>query len=157
MDAYLNSDCTFDEYLACFLTFLKQRNLRGTHERTVILKSVYESEKYFTIDSLMECLRQKKQYLSKTTLYGTLYLLLEAKFITKHHFFSSQSTQYEKLSSNETHNHIYMEDTKTIIEFSDSRIEEIIQDIGNQHNISPLRHSFIIYCDSKQEKYKQKK
>ena len=152
MDAYLNPDCTFDEYLACFLAFLKQRNLRITHERSVILNSIYESEKYFTVDSLRERLRQKKQYLSKTTLYGTLYLLVEAKFITKHHFSNQAMPQYEKLYANNAHSHIYITDTQTIIEFSDNRIEEIIKDIAKKHNISPTQYSFIVYCDGGEEK-----
>jgi len=147
MDTHLNSDSTFDEYLDCFLTFLKQRNLRGTHERTVILKSVYESEKYFTIDSLNEHLRQKKQYLSKGTLYATLNLLVEAELVVKHYLPNQAIPQYEKLFANNSHCHIYMEDTQTIIGFSDSRIEKIIKNIAKKHNISPTRYSFVVYCD----------
>ena len=147
MKAKAKPDYTFDEYLERFLAFLSQRKLRNTHERNMILHSVYDSETHFTVDSLKENLHQKKYFVAKTTLYSTLNLLIEADLIIKHYFSSQTLPQYEKLLANGTHNHIYMEDTQQVIDFSDPRIDEIIKDIERIHNVSSMRHSFVVYCE----------
>jgi Fur family ferric uptake transcriptional regulator len=152
MNARSNRNYSFDRYSKRFLEFLKQKNLRNTYERESILLSIYELEPHFTIDSLKQYLRQNKYHISKSTLYNTLILFVEAGLIAKHHFPTQTTPLYEKLYAEKTDNHIYIEETQTIIEFSDKRIEKIIKNIEKKYKISPTRHSFIIYCDNKQEK-----
>jgi Fur family ferric uptake transcriptional regulator len=143
-----NTDYTFDEYLKLLRIFLRKNKMRNTYERVVILRSVYEQQTHFTIDSLKEYLREKKHYVSETTLYLTLKLLTDIGLVIKHHFSAQSVPQYEKFYTNRTHNHIYMEDTQTVIEFSDSRIEVIIKDMEEKYNMYSTKHSFIIYCNN---------
>ncbi len=152
MEADLNFNYTFDEYVNHFHVFLEEHNLRKTYERNIILHTIYEFEEHFTIDLLQEHLKYKKYHVSRTTLYKTLNLLIDAGLIIKHHFPSQATPQYEKSHITGTHNHIYMEDTNIVMEFSDSRIEEIIKSIESKYNVSAIRHSFIVYCTNKEGK-----
>jgi len=149
MNADTTSDHTFDTYLERYFTFLEERNLRNTHERGVVVISVYEQDTHFTVMSLKKYIRHKKRYISRTSLYETLNLLTEAGLVVKHHFSDKVMPQYEKNDANSPHNHVYKEDTQTVIEFSDSRIDDVIKDIEKEYNVSVLRHSFTVYCNSK--------
>ena len=145
MEITLKPNYTFSEYSDSFGTFLKQRGSRYTHEKNIILHSVYEQDKSFTVDSLRKHLYRKNRYVSESTVYNTLNLLVESRLVLKHQFTSQEIPQYEKFNIDRTHNYIYIEDTQTVIEFSDSRVEEIINDMAKKYNVSPLRHSFVIY------------
>ena len=149
MGSQLSHNYTFDEYLECFLEFLEQQKLRKTHERNMVLHSVYDMKTHFTVDVLEKNLHKKKYYVTKTTLYRTLNLLIEAGLLVKHYFSNQTLPQYEKLYAKGTHNHIYMEETRQIIEFSDNRIEQIIKDIEKTHNVSSHKHFFVLYCRKK--------
>jgi Fur family ferric uptake transcriptional regulator len=147
MSAFPKPDYTFDEYLDCFLAFLQQKKLKGTYERGYILFAVYELEPHFTMAILEERVRQYKYRISKATLYHTLELLMEAGLLMKHYFSNQAQPQYEKLYNNKTHAHLCLNKAQKVIDFSDSRIDEIIKDIGKQYNVSPTRYSFVVYCE----------
>ena len=146
MDTESKSDYTFDQYSECFCAFLDKNHLRKTYERNVILHAIYEYETHFTIGDLHNHLKSNKYYVSQTTLYTTIELLVEAGLILKHYFPSEPSAQYEKFFNVIAHNHVYMEDTDEVFEFSDERIKDIITDIEKKHNIKVSRHSFTVYC-----------
>ena len=140
------SDYIFDQYLVCFHAFLDKHHLRKTYERNVILLAVYDFDKHFTIEDLYKQLKRNKCHVSQTTLYKTVSLLVEAGLLLKHYFPSEPSAQYEKFFNVIAHNHVYMEDTDEVFEFSDERIKDIITDIEKKHNIKVSRHSFTVYC-----------
>lgn len=150
MEIQLMSNYTFDNYLESFHLFLEQKKLRKTYERNLIAQTIYESQSHFTFLSLMEKLHHQKHYISKATLYKTLTMLINAGLVNKHNFSVNAKPQYEKVYIG-NHNHIYMEETSKIIEFSDSRIEEIIKSIEKEYGVVSTRHSFIIYCNAKKE------
>jgi len=104
-------------------------------------------EEHFTIDSLQEYLHERKQHVSISTLYKALSIMEEAQLIVKHQFSTQKVPQYEKIHNRKPHNHIYMEDTDTVMDFSDKRINEIIKDIEKKYNISSLGYSFTVYCN----------
>jgi Fur family ferric uptake transcriptional regulator len=107
---------------------------------------IFEMEKHFTVEVLQKELKKRKYYISKTTLYNTISLLVEAGLILKHYFPSEPSAQYEKFFNVIAHNHVYREDTDEVFEFSDERIDNIIKDIEKKYNVTATRHSFTIYC-----------
>ena len=151
MNANMNSesDYNFDQYLDCFHAFLDKHQLRKTYERNVILLVIYDFDKHFTIEALHKQLKRNKYHVSQTTLYKTISLLVDAGLILKHYFPSEPSAQYEKFFSVVAHNHVYMEDTDEVFEFSDERINEITKDIEKKYNVKVSRHSFTVYCKKK--------
>jgi Fur family ferric uptake transcriptional regulator len=156
MNEHLDSDYNFDEYFNRFQLYLDQHNLRNTYERKLLLHTLYNFEKYFTVKSLRAYLKSKKHFLSSSTLYKTLKIFIDAGLITKHHFSPENLPRYEVLHFQTNHNHIYINNSDTLIEFSDKRIDEIIENIENVYNVTVIRHSFILYCNSKDKKIKKR-
>jgi Fe2+ or Zn2+ uptake regulation protein len=156
MNIFLEPDYTFDEYLNHFFAFLGKHNLRKTNERNVILHTIYNCKKHFTVDILQKKLEYKRYHVSQTTLYKTLALLIDADLVSKYHFPAQSTPQYEKTYRIHTHNHLYREDTSEIIEFSDDRIADIISSIENKYNIKATSYSFTIYCTSRTEEPENK-
>lgn len=135
-----------NEYLGAFNAFLDRQNLRKTVERNMILTVIFEMDTHFTVEKLQKALKKRKYYVSKSTLYKTVSLLVEAGLIIKHYFSPDSSAQYEKFF-NIVHNHVYMEDTDEVFEFSDERINEVIKDIEKKYGVEAIRHSFTVYCN----------
>ncbi len=146
MDLESGLDYTLDDYTDAFNTYLNKQNLRKTAERNMILMVIFEIEKHFTVETLQKKLKKRKYHVSKTTLYKTISLLVDAGLILKHYFPSDSSAQYEKFFNVIAHNHVYMEDSDEVFEFSDERINEIVRDVEEKYKVKALRHSFTIYC-----------
>jgi Fur family ferric uptake transcriptional regulator len=138
-----------NEYLRAFNAFLDKQNLRKTVERNMILTVIFEMDTHFTVEKLQKTLKKRKYHVSKSTLYKTVSLLVEAGLISKHYFPSEPSAQYEKNFSVVAHNHVYMEDTNEMFEFSDERINELVKDIEKRYDVKAVRHSFTVYCKKK--------
>ena len=144
----LSPDYTFNEYMNKFCVFLERRNLRKTYERSVIAQAIYKADGYFTMDSLQKYLKKRKHIVSKATLYNTISLLIECELITNQKFFVKKTHLSEKDSMSECKNHIHNESNGNIIEFSDSRIEDVIKELEKRYDLKATRHTFIVYCNS---------
>jgi Fur family ferric uptake transcriptional regulator len=150
MEDHLDSNYSFEDYLSRFLLYLDQHNLRNTYERNLILHTIYHHDGHFTINFLLNYFKRKKQFISKTTLYKTIRLFIDAGLIIEHHL-AHETPEYEKFRLDATHNHIHIKNTNTIVEFSDNRIAEIIKSAEETYNLTALRHSFVIYCEDKDD------
>jgi len=146
MMATLGNNYSFEDYLQCFYSFLDAHKLKRSSERNAILRTVYDYNKHFTFEHLQKKLKQKKYHISQSTLYVTLNLLEKAGLVFKHHFPYSSIPQYEKIQCDNSHNHVYVEGAKEMIEFSDNRINEIIKEVEEKYNVNVVKHSFILYC-----------
>lgn len=142
-----NKNLSFNDYVSRFNVFLKQRKLSHTSERNAILRAIYQFDKHFTLEELLNYLKKNKYYVSRSTLYNNINLLLEAGLIYKYQFSNQDLPCYEKCLKENVHNHIYNIKTQEVIEFSDHRIEDIIHEIEQKYNIKVLQHNFVAYCE----------
>ena len=60
-----------------FIDFLGTRNLRLTSQRQAIIDTVFNTDKHFTAEELLEWSRAKDKSVSRATVYRTLPLLTE--------------------------------------------------------------------------------
>ena len=81
---------------------LIENNLRQTPERYIILKYIYKIKTHFDIDYLYNEIN-KKEKISKATIYNNLAIFTEAKLI-KELYFNNNRILYEK-SLNKTKPH----------------------------------------------------
>jgi len=145
----VRKNCDFEKYVECFYAFLDGRKLKRSAERNAILRAVFEFNKHFTIEALQDKLKMKKCFVSKSTLYASIGLLMDAGLVFKHCLPSQITPQYEKFYGTDAHNHIYVEGAKNMIEFSDDRIEKIKRELEEKYNIEVINHAFIFYCRKK--------
>lgn len=87
--------------------FLKTRGMRRTPERTTLLEKVFSTGEHFYIDVLCESLELEGFHVSRSTVYATMQLFLEAGLVRRHQF-GNQPAQYERVLPGTAGNHIHL-------------------------------------------------
>ena len=87
--------------------FLKKQKMRRTPERLAILEKAYSTGKHFFADELYGILENDGYHVSRSTLYASLQVLVDAGLLLRHQF-GNQPAQYERatLGGKEPHLHL---------------------------------------------------
>lgn len=85
-----------------FNEYLDARGMRRTTERYVILRRILSINGHFTIEELQQMIDSEGFRLSRSTVYNTVELLIEAKFLRRH-VFEGMQAQYERITQPHTH------------------------------------------------------
>ena len=85
-----------------FNEFLDAHNMRKTAERYAILNRIMNINGHFTIEELQQMLDSERFRVSRSTVYNTVELLIEAKMLRRH-VFEGMQAQYERITMPHTH------------------------------------------------------
>jgi len=129
--------------------YLVENNLRQTPERYIILKYIYQINTHFDIDFLYNSIN-KKEKISKATIYNNLEILSQAKLI-KTSSFNNNKILYEKSLNKKQHDHLICNDCGEIFEFCDPRVKNILDGLEKITDFKVHSHSLNVYgkCSKK--------
>ena len=133
-----------DEALDLFKDYLEKNGYRKTPERFAILSEIYARTDHFDAEALYVHMKKSDYHVSRATVYNTLDLLCQCQLIKKHHF-DGHVTRYEKTHGVPEHDHVICVDCGKILEFSDPRIKEILNDLESNSDMSIIGHALIVY------------
>lgn len=85
-----------------FSEYLDQHGMRKTTERYAILDHIMNINGHFTIEELQQMIDGDGFRVSRSTVYNTVELLIEAKMLRRH-VFEGMQAQYERITSPHTH------------------------------------------------------
>jgi len=85
-----------------FSDYLDAHGMRKTTERYAILNRILEINGHFTIEALQQMLDGDGFMVSRSTVYNTVELLMDAK-ILRRHVFEGMQAQYERITLPHTH------------------------------------------------------
>ena len=105
-------------------SFLKERNLRPTKERFLLLEEIMRSDGHFDADQLFASLNSRGLKASRATVYNTLDLLVECGIISRYRFGENHS-RYEKALGRPRHDHLICLKCGDIIEFVNKKLDKI--------------------------------
>ena len=132
---------------AIFRRFLKERGLKFTTERAVILDVVLAKDGVFEVEELVDEMRQSEHRVSKATVYRTIKHLVEAGIIEQI-LTESRQAHYQLAYGREHTDHIMDVQTEAMIEFHSPELIALRDRICREHGLDPVGHRLLIYATS---------
>ena len=132
-----------------FDAFIKQKGLRRTSQRDVIVEAAFGTEEHFTAEELWDMSRKIDPNTSRATLYRTLALLVEANLLHEIDLGRDQKYYDPNFLENPNHNHLICVDCGNVVEFEDEDIEQLFDSISRRLGFQPTKKSMRIEacCD----------
>jgi Fur family transcriptional regulator, ferric uptake regulator len=138
------------EEMDVFSNFLKKKNLKVTSQRLLVAEKIFSLHNHFTADGLLEMFRDRRNEISKATIYRILSIMVEANLLIEHNF-GQDYKYYEHIIGHEHHDHIICTDCRRIVEFLEPSIEELQSKVALEHGftIKGHRHNIFGICQKK--------
>lgn len=133
--------------------YLKERDLRPTKERYLLLEEIMHTNGHFDADELFAKLTAKGLKASRATVYNTLDLLVNCGLISKYRFGESHS-RYEKAFGRPRHDHLICLECGEIIEFVSEKLDRIQKEVCEEEKFKPRNSTLQIFgtCHNCQKK-----
>lgn len=132
-----------------FLDFLVQKNLRITSQRQAIIETVFNTDKHFTAEQLLEWSRRRDKSVSRATVYRTLPLLTESGLVREMDFGKDYKFYDPNYANHPNHHHIICQDCDKIVEFESQKIERLENHISHKlgFTLTSQRLQITASCD----------
>lgn len=140
-----------------FKKFLKEKGLKFTREREMILEESMSLKGHFEPEKLFRSLQEKRLKVSRASVYRTIPLLIESGIIEEVEKIDRHA-HYEHIPQRYHHDHMICMRCGKIIEFYSSRLETLQKMICENYNFSCESHTLEIrgYCSKCLRKIKKK-
>ena len=126
-----------------FTRYLKEKSLRKTTERYMILEHICQIRGHFDVEMLRQRLEENNFHVSRASVYNTIELLMDAGVVVRYQF-TSHLVQYELKALASTHHHAICSYCGAVKEIKNDRITK---DITSQRitKFTYEYHSLYIY------------
>tara|TARA_A100001015_G_C15029452_1_gene732348 strand:+ start:2686 stop:3135 length:450 start_codon:yes stop_codon:yes gene_type:complete len=140
-----NAHKLFEEYL------IKHKS-RLTHQKAAILDEIISIGSHFEIDAFIKKLttKNKKDVISRATIFRTIKQLLDAKLIQKITTRTGK-VYYEETISRDHHAHLICNSCGKIFEIQDKSLEEQLNTYCKKLKFTPKYHSIHLYAECNNE------
>ncbi|MBM3992764.1 MAG: transcriptional repressor [Planctomycetes bacterium] len=127
----------FREYLAS-----RPKPQRFTNQQRDMVQYIFSKHNHFDADELIDEMKRENFQVSRPTVYRTLKKLVDAGLLRKINL--GKRTVYEHDYGYAQHDHLYCDQCGSMIEFQESRLDELIRDVCQDQQFQLGGHSFII-------------
>ncbi|NQU17196.1 MAG: transcriptional repressor [Candidatus Saganbacteria bacterium] len=127
-----------------FTRFIKQKNLRMTKQREIVVRVFLGKEGHLGIDELYSLVKKKYPEIGYATVWRTLNLLKEAK-IASEVSFTGKKRKYEHLFDHKHHDHLICLKCGRCIEIVNPKIEQLQEKLARQHGFKIRSHRLEIF------------
>ena len=131
-----------------FNKYLQDKGLKFTPERRIILDEVFSIHSHFEAEELLVRFRNRGENISRASIFRTLKLFTECGLVRKIIIGENRSC-YEHIFGHEHHDHLICLGCGKIIEFTNSKIEKLQDDVCREFGFAPTDHTLKIlgYCN----------
>jgi Fur family ferric uptake transcriptional regulator len=123
---------------------LKNKGLKMTPQRRVILDQFLDNEGHLSAEELYHIVRQTDPVVGQATVYRTVKLLAEAG-IAKKVDFGDGVARYESRYGVSHHDHLVCEECSRHVEFVDPDIEKLQEKQAGAHGFRLTSHRMVLY------------
>src|SRR5919112_4513530 len=114
-----------------FREFLEIRGEKLTEPRKILVRHIFSTHKHFDADELVADLRAAGRQVSRSTVYRTLRLLVDAGLLRELRL--TNRTAYEHDYGYASHDHLHCTECKTIVEFRNDEVRRLCEAVSLQH------------------------
>jgi len=125
-----------------FREFLEIRGEKLTDPRRVLVRHIYSTHKHFDADELVRDLHDSGRAISRSTVYRTLRLLVEAGLLRELRL--TNRTAYEHDYGYPNHDHLHCTVCNKVVEFRNDEILQLRDAVSVTHGFRPTGHRFLI-------------
>ena len=133
--------------------YLLRHGLKASRQREIIADVFFQAGGHLRVDELLQEVRKIDAKVSQATVYRTMKLLTDCGLAEPRNFLDGQ-TRYERSDEGgEHHDHLICTSCAKIVEFVDSRIEELQERVAVKHGFVVTHHKMELYglCQSCQQ------
>jgi len=124
--------------------YLRQKGLKQTSQRAVILDTFLSTKKHISADELHSQIRGKNPGIGFSTVYRTLRLLTECGLAREVNFGDGRA-RFERGFERGQHGHLICTSCGTAEEFTISSVERSIKKISDELGFKPEGHRIEVY------------
>jgi Fur family ferric uptake transcriptional regulator len=135
-----------EEEMRIFEELLKKEGLKVTAQRLLVAEKIFSLHSHFTAESLSDMFKDKRDEISKATIYRILTIMVDANLLVEHDF-GKDYKYYEHILGHEHHDHIICLDCNRIVEFFEPRIEELQEQIASKNGFTIKGHRLNLYSN----------
>ncbi|MGD0677095.1 MAG: transcriptional repressor [Polyangiaceae bacterium] len=121
-----------------------KKGLRSTDQRRLIVETFFRAENHVSIEELLAQVREQDPRVGYATVYRTLKLLAECGVANERRF-GDGLTRYELADDAAHHDHLICIECGDIVEFEESRIEELQENVAHKHGFELRSHKHELY------------
>lgn len=127
---------------------IKEAGLKVTLPRLQVLEFLTKNKgEHFTAEALFTEMKQTGHDVGLATIYRVLNQFETAGLVCKHQFENTQAV-YE-LETGDHHDHMVDLDNGQVIEFFDSELEKLQEQIAEKHGYELMDHKMVLYVKKK--------
>lgn len=132
-----------------FENFIRQRGMRRTSQRDVIVEAAFASDDHFTAEELLTKARRIDPKTSRATLYRTISLLVDCGLLREIDLGRDERVYDPNFLDSPEHNHLICVDCGKVIEFEDENVALLVDCITRRLGFRPSSKSMRIEacCD----------
>jgi Fur family transcriptional regulator, ferric uptake regulator len=127
-----------------FQTLLKKEGLKVTSQRLLVAETIFSLHNHFTADSLLDLLKDRRDEISKATIYRILSIMVKGNLLIEHDF-GKEYKFFEHIIGHEHHDHIICINCGRIVEFLENDIEKLQEKAAKENGFQIKGHSLNIY------------
>src|SRR5205823_7233770 len=122
--------------------FLEIRGEKLTEPRRILVRHIFASHKHFDADELVADLHNAGRRVSRSTVYRTLRLLVEAGLLRELRL--TNRTVYEHDYGYPSHDHLHCTQCNAIVEFNNEEVRKLREAVSRERGFRAEGHRFII-------------
>lgn len=132
-----------------FREYLRERGLKYTGERRLVLHAVMRNDEHFEAEQLLLDMRQAHARVGKATVYRTLKLLVDCRIVREVQF-GNRQVHYEHTYGQAPHDHMVCRRCGRIIEFDAAEVVRLRAALAAERRFHALSHRFQIvgFCET---------
>ena len=125
-----------------FHEYLEIRGEKLTEPRRVLVRHIFDTHKHFDADELVADLHRSGRKVSRSTVYRTLRLLVDAGLLRELRL--TNRTAYEHDYGYPSHDHLHCTECNAVVEFRNDEVRRIRELVGLENGFRTAGHRFVI-------------